>query len=239
VKRRKEPLGFDGYCAIASAMIRSEESNGLYAHAVLTTMWNLMSRVGNAVKICKSHLEWKDDSLLIYFAQENTDHAKSKAGDPRHIHANPYQPEICPILSLGLYFLMMDITTMEGEYVFPMKEEDGRFRYNLKKWMEKEGVKDVIGDGKYGTHSIRKRGATYASSGTTSSPSASALLNRGGWSQGGVLNVYFQYDAAGDQFLGRLLCGLDVSSVTFAVLPPRFKAEYGEIVEELLRNTFS
>ncbi len=33
---------------------------------------------------------------------------------------------------------------------------------------------------------------------------------------------YLQFEKAGDQYLGRVVCGLDVNSVKFAVSPPFF-----------------
>ena len=58
VKRNaKDSMSFETYCEIASAMLKYEESGGIFAHAVMTTMWNLMSRMENAISICKSHLD--------------------------------------------------------------------------------------------------------------------------------------------------------------------------------------
>lgn len=98
LKKEKTPLSFEDYCAVAKAMITSKDMQRIFSRTVLTTMWNLMSRVGNAVANCKNHLYWKDDSLIIYFAHEKTDQTQDKPGDPRHIYANPFQPSICPIL---------------------------------------------------------------------------------------------------------------------------------------------
>jgi hypothetical protein len=44
-----------------------------------------------------------------------------------------------------------------------------------------------------GTHSGRKGAATYASSGSTSGPSAAAIHLRAGWAMGGVQDTYLRY----------------------------------------------
>ncbi len=43
------------------------------------------------------------------------------------------------------------------------------------------------------------------------------------WSMGHVKERYLQYAKTGDQYLGQVVCGLDVNSVKFAVSPPYFK----------------
>jgi len=224
VKRGKDPLSFEGYCNIADVLIKSIDSKALFTHTVFTTMWNLMSRVGNAVKICKSHLQWSEDALLIFFANEKTDQTQSKPGDPRHIYANPYQPAICPILSLGIFFLVIDITSSPGNFVFSGESQYCRFQNSLSQFVKAQ----MLGHGldSFGTHSIRKGSATYTSSGCTSCPPFIAVSNRAGWALGGVTSIYLQYQAAGDQYVGRTVCGLNPLDPTFAVLPPRFKPDF-------------
>ena len=78
-------------------------------------------------------------------------------------------------------------------------------------------------DVKYlGVHSICKGAATYASSGSTAGPSGAAVNLRVGWTLGQVQDTYIWYEAAGDQYVGRVLSGLPVNSYKFALLGPRF-----------------
>jgi len=76
VKRGKDPLSFENYCKISEIFMKKPNMEGVISHAVLTAMWNLMSRVGNAVKICKSHMQWDEDALLVFFAHEKTDQSQ-------------------------------------------------------------------------------------------------------------------------------------------------------------------
>ena len=72
---------------------------------------------------------------------------------------------------------------------------------------------------------MRKGAATYCSSGTTACPSSVAVHLRAGWTLGGVQDTYHRFDQAGDQHVGRTVCGLPPSSVEFATLPPMFREE--------------
>ncbi|KAH9110150.1 hypothetical protein AeMF1_014962, partial [Aphanomyces euteiches] len=73
-----------------------------------------------------------------------------------------------------------------------------------------------------GTHSIRKGVATFACSGTT----------------GNVMERYFRYESAGDQFLGRVVAGLPVNSADFALLPPHFSNPDTPEVVSMVRLMF-
>jgi hypothetical protein len=43
------------------------------------------------------------------------------------------------------------------------------------------------------------------------------------WSMGLVKEHYLQFEKAGDQYLGRVVSGLDINDVSFAILPPHFE----------------
>ena len=57
-----------------------------------------------------------------------------------------------------------------------------------------------------------------------------SICLRAMWSMGHVKERYLQYEKAGDQYLGRVVTGLDVNSAKFAVSPPYF--EYDETTDE-------
>ena len=50
-----------------------------------------------------------------------------------------------------------------------------------------------------------------------------SVARRGEWTQGSIFDIYFQFAEPGDQYLGRLIVGLDPNSPNFDVLPPHFK----------------
>jgi hypothetical protein len=55
-----------------------------------------------------------------------------------------------------------------------------------------------------GSHSIRKGATTWISS-QPGGPSSMSICIRGGWTLGGVKDVYMTYEAEGDCFVGRML----------------------------------
>jgi len=73
-----------------------------------------------------------------------------------------------------------------------------------------------------GSHSARKGASSHALSGTTVSPPMVSICLCAMWSMGHMKERYLQFEKAGDQYLGRVVCGLNVNDVKFAVSPPYF-----------------
>ncbi|EGZ04745.1 hypothetical protein PHYSODRAFT_410435, partial [Phytophthora sojae] len=93
---------------------------------------------------------------------------------PRHIYANPSQPDCCWVLALGLY-LGSNPTLVPGK-LFPGSNQKSRFCKTIGRMLE-----EITGEKAYGTHSIRKGVATYASSGSTGGLSIVSVCLRCGW----------------------------------------------------------
>lgn len=223
----KKPLSFELYRFICCEFLKSSDSGAIFAQTVLTICWNLMCRAGNAASICFSHMSWKEDSLAILFAQmKNDQDGEQKV--PRHVYANPLIPEISPILSLGIYFLCFKFEAAQVK-LFHGSNQFDRYSKALKAILNQPVVaaklKELgVESGDIGTHSLRKGSATYVASGTTASPPSVALHNRAGWKLGQTLDRYLHYEAAGDHFVGRTVCGLPPLSPDFAILPPFWSA---------------
>ena len=102
--------------------------------------------------------------------------------------------------------------------LFPGPKQEERFGAILLRVLEKH--KDELLELGYepndiGVHSIRKGAGTYASSGTTAAPSSVSVNNRGGWTLGGVRDVYMLYERADDQYVVRILSGMNILSDKF------------------------
>lgn len=141
------------------------------------------------------------------------------------MYANPVIPNVCPILSLGIYFL--SFPAISGNYVFPGGAQAERFRKRLHAVLARPPLSTLLDDqgvsaNDLGTHSIRKGSATFCSSGSTACPSSSAVRVRAGWSTGAVHETYCLYEQAGDQHVGRTATGLPMDTPEFALLPPHF-----------------
>jgi hypothetical protein len=71
-------------------------------------------------------------------------------------------------------------------------------------------------------YGLRKGSSTHASTATTAAPPPASTILRGEWSLGEVLDVYWKFAEAGDQYLGRILAGFLPNKTTFDTLPPHF-----------------
>ncbi|CAM9207214.1 unnamed protein product [Phaeothamnion confervicola] len=134
-------------------------------------------------------------------------------------------PEICPFLGLGLYLLSFRVGGQENRRLFPGNDQYQRFSSFLgRKAQERSGELAAFGvkPADIGTHSARKGSATYVASGSTACPPMPAICMRAGWSMGSIQDRYIRYESAGDQYVGRTVSGLPLSTHDFCVLPPHF-----------------
>jgi hypothetical protein len=126
----KAPLSFEMYNMLAGALMKGSGSDFAFSHCFLLICWNLMCRASNAFAIRFSHMRWNDDSLCIYFAHSKTDQLGERPRDPRHIYSNPLNPTICPILSLGLYFISASFDP-NSSALFPGSNQYERYDQNF------------------------------------------------------------------------------------------------------------
>lgn len=154
--------------------------------------------------------------------------AGERQKDAKHVYANPAEPAICPILALGLH-LLCD-TTNNSTSLFFGSSQEARFSQRLKKALKAIDLGQYgVASKDFGTHSFRKGAATYCLNGSTAAPSYSAVNLRAGWKFGGVQDTYVRYEAAADQFVGRVVCGLPLFSPLFAVVAPHFVVHDGQL----------
>ena len=149
----------------------------------------------------------------------------------KNCYANPNKPELCFFLALACHISLSieRLEKMEQFFLSPGKKigsASSRFYTQLAHLIEeyREIARQYLCVSHCNAHGIRKGSGSYASSATTAPPLFVATAARGEWSIGKVLDVYFKFGAAGDQYLRRLLAFLDPSSSDFAVLPPHWKA---------------
>lgn len=225
----KQPLPFPLYKKLCEWMIEEGSKEAIFSWSFLTLTWNLICRSKNTTNIHRNHIGWEHDSLVIQFAHHKTDMLGNEEAVKRHVFANPNEPSICPVLALSVYFATVPSRTMG--LLFKGNNQYERFRKNLLGLVSKH--KDAviamgIDPDEIGVHSIRKGAATYACSGTTSSPSMGGVCNRAGWTMGKVKDTYIRYEAAQDQYVGRLVAGLNIHSFEFSISPPYFQTSVAE-----------
>jgi hypothetical protein len=227
LKIGKDPMKFDLYKGSSLLLLKSSKKDACFAHLFQILSWNLMCRASNTVKIFLHHMDWTQDALCIMFANQKNDQLGEKPKDPRHIYANPLSPEICPILSLGLYFLTHPFSEDLSQPLFSGTKQYDRYRKKMKRFFQEDSAELLnqlgIDADDIGSHSCRKGACTFATSGTTAAPSGAAVHLRAGWTLPGVQNTYYRYESAGDQHVGRTIAGLPPASPEFAILPPFFR----------------
>jgi hypothetical protein len=220
----KKPLPFALYKMLCGWLVAEGSKESIFAWSFLTLTWNLICRSKNTVNVHKSHMSWENDSLTIQFAHSKTDMTGSQESYKRHIYGNPQNPVICPILALTCYLATTPTRGAPGK-LFNGTSQYERFRKQLQSLVD-EHSEEIRGMGidpqDLGVHSIRKGAATYVCSGTTCAPSIAAVCNRAGWTMGRVKDTYIRYESAMDEYVGRMVCGLDINSSKFSVSPPHF-----------------
>ena len=233
----KKPISPQLYRALCKWFFDAGGTKDLFSYCFLVFSWNLMCRANNTSNIHFSHLGWDNDSLAVKFAQQKGDQMGYTEKFPRHLYANTDDCLFSPIFALAVYLTTFGVQPLPTDPLFPGNDQYDRFSDRLEK-MLREHEAEVINMGytslsELGTHSIRK-GATKWLSGQPGAPSAMAICIRGGWSLGGVKDVYMTYEAEGDHFCGRMLAMLPLLRPTFASAPPEFMYEsvsLGEVIQ--------
>ena len=183
---------------------------------------------------------------MFRFVKSKGDQTGRNSDQEWHVYANPHNPEICAVLALACYifsnpgiFSAADVEEDEvlevegggvgnqkkGGQLFPGGNQYDRFMECLHRIVGKYPQVFLglgISPGDLGSHSARKGASSHACSGSTVSPPMVSICLCAMWSMGHIKERYLQYEKAGDQYLGRVVCGLDVNTVDFAVSPPFF-----------------
>ena len=206
-----------------------------YAHVYLILQWNLMVRTSNVSDSNYQHMWWEGDHLKILTPKQKNDQAGVRAY-PKSVYANPLDPIICPILALALWLMACTSFRREDNHcrLFEGTFCDDKFG----DWLSGVlvalspsqlatlalSIKDI------GSHSIRKGVASFISN-IPGGASMVSIFLRVGWSLGNVPQRYLFAGEGGDNLVGRLACGLNMSKSTFLVLPPHFKSNI-DLTEE-------
>jgi len=224
----------------------------LFARCFLTLEWNLMARSESIVHAHFFHIAWEDDCLVFRFAKSKTDQTGRNSDQVWHVYATPNKPCVCPVLALATYiFANPSLTYVEecteadresnvSGRLFPGGDQYHWFMDCLRRIVEKKQSEFLalgIRPGDLGSHSARKGACSFAAAGSTVSPPMVSICLRAMWSMGLVKERYLQFKKAGDQYLGRVVSGLDINNVSFAISPPYF--ECGDNPDDLREEIFT
>jgi hypothetical protein len=223
----KKAMSVELYKAICKWLLEFNTIDGVFAYCYLIMTWNLACRAQNTAGIRFHDISWSTcfDALSISFAHSKTDQLGEESKYVRHVYANPTEPIVCPVLSLGVYFTScFNFIQNPDGYLFPGSFQSRRFGKILAGVLanHEAEVNDLgftLND--IGTHSIRKGAVSYLSS-LPGGPPPAATCIRAGWTMGKIKDVYMRYVTAGDQFVGRCLSLLPILREDFGCSPPYF-----------------
>ena len=218
----KKGMSFEVYKRMCEILFKSDDDDYLFAHAFLTMEWNLLARSDNCFSMRTQHVEFKNDSLIFFFAKSKGNQLGEASEKPWHVYSNPRNPFLCPVLALARYVVSNPDILKNRGLLFPGQHQYTRFmnifhkviREN-KELFEANGVRE----GDLGSHSCRKGAITLVSAGCTVSPPMAAICLRAGWSMGPVKDRYIHYEKARDQFVGRCATGISSLGKDFATSP--------------------
>ena len=224
----KQHMSFEVYnlmCEILSKGANTNNSEYLFAHCYLVLEWNLMARSENVQSCHVNHIAWDNDSLLFYFPISKSNQGGENSHVPWHVYSNPFQPHLCPVLTLAKYLFSQSGILAVGDRLFPGKHQYDRFIkvfHRIIKVHEAEFRRFGVECGDLGSHSTRKGAITHVSSGCTVSPPMASICLRACWSMGPIKDRYIHYEKAGDQFVGRSVTTISSMTKEFAVSPCYF-----------------
>jgi hypothetical protein len=204
--------------------------------ATISLQWSCIARANMIGKLTTHHIGMEQDALTIIISKHKGDQEGAKVY-PRHVYANPQQPEVCPFLNLGLYvFSLPWLGLGANAALFPHDDKywsDTVRRFLSKSLTRQEQSTLGVSIDDLGTHSIRKGAASFVSS-QMQGPSDTNIDLRAGWSVSGTAQQQykFQVRSNGDHFTGRSLVGIHRTDPAFCALPPHFSIQTLSRIEE-------
>ena len=217
-----DPISFSLFRLI---LTWANERGNIFVWVWTILQWNLMARsisidplALHNISICKDHFVICHDSM-------KSDKEGEKIHNKEAVYCYPLDAISCPGVSLGIWLSLNQNTFRDNsERIFLRRgarvgSAAHRYCEQLLKLMKMYWgiVQTYITT--MSAHGIRKGSATHVLCATTCPPPIASIANRGDWSMGKVLDVYWQFADVGDAYLGRCLCGLDPNLSTFSVLP--------------------
>jgi hypothetical protein len=193
--------------------------------------WNLMARSISIDPLALHNISISEDHFVIRHDSTKSDKEGAKIHS-KPVYCNPLDFVLCLGVSLGAVWLSLNQNTFCNNSERTFIRHGARLGSAAHRYCKQlltiikahwDFVQTYITT--MWAHGIRKGSATHVASATTAPPPIASIANRGDWSLGKVLDVYWQFAEAGDAYLGCCLCGLDPNHSTFSVLPPHWTVD--------------
>ena len=125
----KKKMNINVFKLMCSKFAESGTEDAMFAHLYLILEWNLMARSDNCKILRLAHLEWRHDSLVFFFGKTKVDQTGEASDSPWHVYSNPFEPHLCPVLTLAKYLLSNpDLVTSDAR-LFPGNDQYSRCVY--------------------------------------------------------------------------------------------------------------
>ena len=241
----REEMSFRLFLILAMYFLRK---GMLFAHFFLIMCWVTMVRNCNCGEIVFTNCKWIEDAFAVSvkITKTNREGKKDVQKDWKHIYANIWHPEICAILGMAMYFLgnPMIGSASHSKKFFPGKYNHTTFNELVTEALQDKELTDMLDDmgipyKNVGAYSTRKGSTTYCCSGSVDGPPIISVFLRAGWAIGKTMASYLRFAKAGDNFCGRVVCGLPQQSSKFSALPPHFKQLTRQEDKDLLRQALN
>ena len=131
----KVPLSFKIYCKLCKCIFQKNSPSGRFALLLHVLSWNLAYQSSNTKTIHFHHMSWIHNSLQIYFAHMKDDQTGDFPQDTRHRYTNPYNPAICPVLTLISCLLVTSPTS--DTTLFPGANQNNWYNKYLNNLLQK------------------------------------------------------------------------------------------------------
>ena len=153
------------YSLLCDYFMQQPDDDTILYNTFLILEWNLMTRSDIVTSYHLNHIEWRNDSLVIFFAHSKGDQEGVNRREPWHIYDNPGQPSICPISALAKYLFSHPSILTGDRKLFPGRHQYSRFMKSFHRALNhlKDDIKSIsVGVALLGSHSARKGATTLA-----------------------------------------------------------------------------
>jgi hypothetical protein len=220
-----DPIPFSLYKLVLQWAL---EKNNVLVWFWTLAQWNCVARSASIDPLRFGNFKVGSDSIIAKYDESKADKDAERLAE-KNIFANPFDWKLCFWTGLSIFISLKKENYQNNKNLFlGRRAKEGTASSNYLEQLvtilqrHEEEVNEHMLAHRLNAYSFRKGSATYAVSGTTVPPPLNAVARRGEWSVGHVLDCYWHFCQTGDQYLGRILCGLDPNSNDFDVLPPHW-----------------
>ena len=223
-----DPIPYELYVLILGWAIKE---NNIFVWFWTICQWNFMARSANIDDLGLHNLSIANDSIIGKYDTAKMQTNGEKLSE-KNVYANPGKGRWteCFWTGLGIWCCLNQVRLDGGNDLLFLDKGVKRGSAASKYCEQLLGIVkryvDIVMNhmnvDNFNAYGWRKGSATKAVTGVTAPPPIPSVARRGEWSIGSVLDLYWHFGSVGDQYLGRILAGLDPTNENFGILPPHW-----------------